>query len=158
MSYSPMPPSPYAPGPVAAPTPPPAMRRAVGLMWAGGVLSVIYGIVAGAVVHSVLMANSSSTTTSTGTVVTAAVIGGVIQAGLWAWMAWKTSAGRNWARILSTVFFGILCIDFIAALAAGAGALKIIIAVQWIVGLSALILLWQRESSAFFDAAKQAVS
>jgi hypothetical protein len=34
------------------------------------------------------------------------IAGGIIDGLLWLWMAWKTGAGRGWARVLSTVFFG----------------------------------------------------
>jgi biotin transporter BioY len=84
------------------------------------------------------------------------VIDGLVLAALWLWMAWKTGTGRNWARVASTVFFGLLsvyCGKFVFELfsvttmkAVTAGYLGAFF-LQWIVGLVALILLWQYPSS-----------
>ena len=43
--------------------------------------------------------------------VVTAVIGALIAIGLWLWMAWANRRGRNWARIVSAVFFGINTLD-----------------------------------------------
>src|ERR1700749_2289708 len=42
-------------------------------------------------------------------VIAGVVILAVIMVSLWLWMAWKNRTGRNWARIVSTVFFGLSC-------------------------------------------------
>ena len=42
---------------------------------------------------------------------------GVIQCLLWLWMAWKTKSGRNWARVLSSLFFGFMCLGLLSAAA-----------------------------------------
>ena len=93
----------------------------------------------------------------------------VITAGLWLWMAWKTSSGRAWARILSTVLFILYLLASITAAArftmhfttngtsAGvpaptAGKLSMWLIV--LVGAASMIALWQRQSSAYFTAAK----
>jgi hypothetical protein len=76
-------------------------------------------------------------------------------------MAWKTGAGRDWARVVSSVFFGFASLQLILSIALFARpghTLPGFIAslVEWGVGLAALIQLWQRESSEFFAFAKQA--
>jgi hypothetical protein len=93
------------------------------------------------------------------------VIDGLILAALWLWMAWKTGTGRNWARVVSTVFFGLLsvyCAEWaidlarVTAIKADTAGYLGAIFLQWIVGLVALILLWQRSSSEYFAIRAQA--
>jgi hypothetical protein len=84
------------------------------------------------------------------------VAGGVIGAGLWLWMAWKNKRGRNWARILSTVFFGISCLSVISTVADAQLGLKILGLVSWVVGLAAIILLWQPETGQYCRAVQAA--
>ena len=168
MAYSPQ--GPAAPGSMARPVRPAAMRRAMSLMYAGAVVGVVLGIT------SIGTSSSTSISDSTGTVhytsapvfhplaftsLVPGIIGGSIVAGLWLWMAWKTGAGRNWARVLSSVLFGFACLQLIwsIALLARPGdevPLFITSLVEWGVGLAALIQLRQRESSEFFALAKQA--
>lgn len=161
---------PYRQGPVSpgstAPTLPTAMRRGVSVMYAGAAVGVIDGIVDGLTKHSVVFYTYSSTSSNTAAVhYSSFLVGGIIQgiicAGLWLWMAWKTGAARNWARVLSSVFFGFLCLQFIGGMASLAGSgdsipAFIVMLVEWAVGLAALIHLWQRESSEFFASAKYA--
>jgi hypothetical protein len=78
------------------------------------------------------------------------IIVGLLESGLWLWMAWKTRAGRNWARITSTVFFGLFSVPFVLGLFKLPAVPSGVVIVEWAVGLAALILLWQRESSQFF--------
>jgi hypothetical protein len=158
-------PAPYGPGPLTPPAPPGPVRRAAGLMLAGAALSVVYGVVAGLTSHSTVF--YSYTSTPSGTTVHQAnflvsgIIGGIIQCLLWLWMAWKTKAGRDWARVLSTVFFGFMCLGLLAALAAAvshgnAVPALLVTLIEWGAGLAALIQLWRPESSQFFAAARQA--
>jgi hypothetical protein len=163
----PQPPSypqgPVVPGSMAQPTRPAAMRWAVSLMYVGAALSLAYALVSGIVAHGVTLTNSTQNSAYNAGFVGGAVIEGLAQVALWLWMAWKTGTGRVWARILSTVFYGLLCLQLIIGLAAfainkGAGtpAVVVILLVQWGVGLAALIQLWRRESSDFFAFAKRA--
>ena len=84
----------------------------------------------------------------------------VVECGLWLWMAWTALAGHGWARILSTVFFGIMCLMLvhylIRSLPSAPAGVSVSLALEWLVGLAALILLWQRASSQFFTASRQA--
>jgi hypothetical protein len=153
---------PVAPGSMAQPTRPAAMRWAVSLMCVGAVLSLAYGLVDGIIAHSATLASSTTASTYSAGLVAGAIIEGLVQVVLWLWMAWKTGTGRGWARVLSTVFFGFLCVQFIVSLAVmvngkgtGAPAVFMVILVEWGVGLAALIQLWQRGSSEFFALAKR---
>ena len=155
---------PVPPGSMARPTVPTAMRRAVSLMYAGAVVAIISGIVDGLTTHNVVFYTYSSASANTATVhYSSSLVGGIIQgligAGLWLWMAWKTGAGRKWARVLSSVFFGFLSLQIIGGISSLAGSggtvpAFIVTLVEWGVGLVALIQLWQRESSEFFTIAK----
>jgi hypothetical protein len=82
------------------------------------------------------------------------IAGGLIGAALWLWMAQSCRAGKSWARVVSTVFFGIDTLSVLAGVAAvqGGGLTRIYGFVVWAIGLIAIILLWQRSSSAYFRA------
>ena len=89
-----------------------------------------------------------------GAIIAIVVISIVIPILLWVWMAWKCKAGRLWARIVSTVLFGLGTLATLLSLATTTGfwTLAGMIA-GWLAGLGATILLWQRSSSRFFSAA-----
>jgi hypothetical protein len=83
------------------------------------------------------------------------IAGGLIGAALWLWMAQSCRAGKGWARVVSTVFFGIDTLSVLAGLvgSTGGGDLTRIYAVLvWVIGLVAIVFLWQRSSSEFFRA------
>jgi hypothetical protein len=157
--------APYGPGSLAPPPPPDAIRRATILILAGAALSVVYGVVEGLTAHSSVFytytSTQSGTTVHQANYLVSGIVSGVIQCLLWLWMAWKTKSGRNWARVLSSVFFGFMCLSLLAAaLAAGSHDNAIfallVTLIEWGVGLAALIKLWRPESSQFFAAARQA--
>ena len=157
--------APYGSGPLAPPPPPDAIRRATGLIFAGAALSIVYGIVDGLTVHSssfyAYSSTQSGTTVHQTNSLASGIVVGIIQCLLWLWMAWKIKSGRNWARVLSSVFFGFLCLGLLsAALSAGshhdAVFAFLVTLIEWGVGLAALIKLWRPESSQFFAAARQA--
>ena len=83
------------------------------------------------------------------------IAGGLIGAALWLWMAQSCRAGKGWARIVSTVFFGIETLSVLVSVAAvqGGGLTRIYGLVVWVIGLIAIILLWQRSSSDYFRGA-----
>jgi hypothetical protein len=66
-------------------------------------------------------------------------------------MAWKCKEGRSWARIVSTVFFGIASLGALSELT-NLGTAGMWNLVTWAVGLVAIILLWQGSSTDFFRA------
>jgi hypothetical protein len=83
------------------------------------------------------------------------IAGGLIGAALWLWMAQSCRAGKNWARVVSTVFFGIdtLSVLISTTVTQGGGLSRVYGLVIWVIGLIAIILLWQRASSAYFRSA-----
>jgi hypothetical protein len=82
------------------------------------------------------------------------IASGLIGAALWLWMAQSCRAGKGWARVVSTVFFGIDTLSVVVGAAAvqGGGVSRIYGFVVWAIGLVAIILLWQRASSEYFRA------
>ena len=82
------------------------------------------------------------------------IAGGLIGAALWLWMAQSCRAGKGWARVVSTVFFGIDTLSVLvgSAAAQGGGLSRIYGILVWVIGLVAIVLLWQRSSSEYFRA------
>jgi len=86
-----------------------------------------------------------------------AIVPGVIVIALWLWMARANGRGRNWARILSTVLFGLATLELTDAttgtgIVFGVTALGVIFpALTWLVGAAAMWLLWRPDSGAFFN-------
>jgi ABC-type uncharacterized transport system permease subunit len=79
------------------------------------------------------------------------VISGLLGVGLWILMARLNLSGRNWARILASVLFGINTLELLATFTRPSTILGVVFAVAlWIVGLGAIVFLWRRESSEFF--------
>lgn len=147
--------------PSRPPVPSP-VRNAVALMYVGAGLSLVSIIVSLFTTASlrsiVLRANPRLTPAQAHAAeifgVATAIIIGLIGVGLWIWMAWANRAGKNWARILSTIFFGLDTLSVIVALLRPHALVSLLIGILiWLVGLGAIILLWQRESSDFFQAA-----
>jgi hypothetical protein len=150
-----------APGPVPPPVPPTAIKQAVTLMRGGAAVGFIVAIATSLATHDVAFSYSS---TSSGTTadslvggIISGIISGIITAALWLWMAWKTGDGRGWARVLSSIFFGIACLALLGSIAPSDRSFIVIILtlVEWGVGLAATVYLWNRESSEFFASAKQ---
>ena len=93
--------------------------------------------------------------------ITLVILAGLALIGLWLWMARATSRGKNWARILSTVLFGLATLEFLSALEVigkNGVAQAFFAGLTWLSGLGAVWLLWRPASSAFFKSAKAARS
>ncbi|WP_299444610.1 hypothetical protein [uncultured Phycicoccus sp.] len=81
------------------------------------------------------------------------VIVGLLGAGLWLLMAWANGRGRSWARIVATVLFGISAASFVFALTQPqAGLERVLDALTVLLGAVIMVLLWKRESSAYYAA------
>ena len=160
--YQPYPTSGAEPEPVN-PAPPPPVLNAVRLMYAGAVISAISLIVTLATVSSLRTAihhanptlSASKLHTAEIAAVVVAIVFGLIGIGLWLWMAWANKAGKNWARITASVFFGLDTLSLLAGLRQAEPALsRVISLLVWLAGLGAIVLLWQKISSAYFAASK----
>ncbi len=149
------------------PSAPQSVLRAVQLMYVGAAVSLIGIIVDLTTLSSTKSRIESQHHNYTVTQVNNAehvaigvfIVGGLLGAALWLWMAQANKGGKSWARIVATVLFAI---DTLSA-AAGAGAravpggaaTRIYGLVVWLVGLGAVILLWQRPSSEYFKGTPQ---
>jgi hypothetical protein len=177
------PPGPYPgvpqyPGGVGLPPKPPlpqTVLRAFYCMLAGAALSVVSAVVTisqrneiRSVIEQGLPNGETSTIDSlvTATMVFAVVLA-LIEIGLWLWMAFACKAGKNYARIVSSVFFGLSAAGtlfgtagFVASSSNGttnstfaASDTALGQVAGWLtlaVGLAAIVLLWVKASSAYF--------
>jgi hypothetical protein len=172
-SYPPLPPYPHKP---QRPPAPRSIQIAVALMYAGLAGSLINMII-WAVGSSAIKkaAHSADPAIAQGPVnglvgayVAIAVIIGLISAGSWVWMALANKHGQSWARIASTVLFGVY------TLAAFLSFVHVTVTTQsghafgvskpvagelttwliWLIALAAIIALWQHQSSAYYAAVK----
>jgi hypothetical protein len=89
------------------------------------------------------------------------VVFGLVLVVLWLWMARADGQGRNWARIVSTVLFGLATMQLRGdvtqpASRAGFGVTVLYYGVTalavagWLAGAVAVWLLWRPDSTAFF--------
>jgi hypothetical protein len=148
---------------------PPSVTRAVQVMYLGAVASLV-GIIIELLTRHSLRTFIADHATRNGKRLTAAqvadtyhaelvvlVVVGLIGIGLWLWMAQSNKAGKNWARITSTVFFAIDTLGAIGGLAGGSlsggNANRFYGLVVWVIGGAAIILLWRRSSSEYFKGA-----
>ncbi|HUD77411.1 MAG TPA: hypothetical protein VMR00_06145 [Streptosporangiaceae bacterium] len=152
------------------PPQPPSLRNAVRLMWAGAALALLSVIISvafsskikTAVTNAALKANATNRADNK-TVLTASqihtlanvtvvvlVIAGLIGVLLWVWMAWANNRGRNWARIVATVLFALDTISFILSISRASVSI-IFLALEWLVGLVAIVFLWRKETTQWID-------
>ncbi len=157
----------FGPGGSAVPAAQPSsIRLAVRLMWAGAALSLLGLIVMFATLGSFKSqlrdaleksdSNYSQSTYDTAYAVGigSAVLAAVIGVALWLWMAWKNGEGRPWARIVATVFGGLNLVSTLYTVSAGTatGASIAVTIVSLVLSVGILVLLWRKESSAFYAA------
>ena len=158
--YQPYPSSGQMPEPVR-PEPPESVLTAVKLMYAGAIVSaldIVVGLVTIGSLRSALQrANPSYTSSQLHTAEVAGVVFivffGLVGVGLWIWMAMANKRGANWARIVATVFFGLDTLSLLANFARPEALfIRLVGLLIWLIGLGAVILLWQRQSSEYFKA------
>jgi serine/threonine protein kinase len=140
------------------PLAPDSVLNAVKLMYAAAGYAVIYAICAVLIIDGAVNPFASVTFSSE---VVVAAISCVIQVTVWLWLARSCRKGKNWARIISTVFFGlytvVALVVFIKYRHYAAGIIgTVLIAVIWLIAGGSVLLLWQRRSGAFFRASRQA--
>jgi hypothetical protein len=141
------------------PPAPPSVLNAVKLMYVGAAISTVSLVIAlidiGGTKDAIRKARPSLTATQVNQlntfIITLAIVSGVLGVALWLWMARANGQGRNWARILSTVLFGLATLDLFGVINQPKTVLGLIFPVlTWLVGAGAVYFLWQRESSEFF--------
>jgi hypothetical protein len=157
----------YDPYPVSDPPrqavrvgPPRSVVRAVRLMYAGAAIELVALIVAiisrNSLKSAILKLHPHYTTLQLHHAevlrTSALVIGAIIAVGLWLWMAAANSRGLSWARIVSAVFFGINTLALIISVTTARAVATLIVGIViWLVGLATIVLLFNRESSPFYN-------
>jgi len=139
--------------------PPNSVRNAVKLMYAGAAVEVL-GVVVTLLTTSrlksaILKAHPTYTASQLHNAevaqATSLAVGAVIAIGLWLWMAWANGQGRNWARIVSAVLFGINTLDLLISFALVRAAANLIVGIViWLIGLVAIILIFNKESAPYY--------
>lgn len=156
-------------GPSPAPTEvpqPPSVRTAVRLMWLGAGLSLVGLVVSMATLGGstddlrrqlreddpALSQSAIDTAVTIG--IASAVVGGLVGAALWAWMAWKNGQGRSWARVVATVLAGLNIVFTLGGLAlGGTQAVGLVTSLLTLaLGIATLVLMWRKDSSEFYAA------
>lgn len=141
------------------PPAPPSILKAVKLMYAGAAVSTVSLIISlvsiGGTKATIHKQRPSLSPTDVNHlelfIITLAVVSGILGIGLWLWMAQKTGQGRNWARILSSVLFILATVDLYGVLSQPKTVVGLVFPVlTWLIGLGAIILLYRKESTAYF--------
>jgi hypothetical protein len=156
----------YQPYPTGAQMPvldeppvPPQVINAVRAMYVGAAASVVAVVIeiltVGATKTAIQKRSPHLTASQVNASQHALIIGFVVSAliavAAWLFIARACKNGNNWARITGTVLFGLATVDTIVGITAPlASAVKFWWPVIWLAGLTAVIFLWQRASTAFF--------
>ena len=147
--------------PIEAPRPPapPSVVNAVKLMYTGAAVSTVSLIISlldiGGTKAAIRAARPNLTATQVNQlntfIITLAIVSGLIGIALWLWMARANGQGKNWARIVSTVLFGLATLDLIGVFSQPKTAIGLVFPVlTWLVGAATIWLLWRPDSTAFF--------
>jgi hypothetical protein len=162
MMYQPYPKAGAQEAPPERPQAPRSVLNAVKLMYAGAGLSAIEVIISlaliGGVHNAIRKARPHLSAVKIHDLVVADVVGtvfiGLVGVALWIVMARTNAAGRNWARIVASVLFGVNTIGLLLGLrrlSTGLGIGVVLDVVGWLIGLGAIIFLWRKESSTYFQ-------
>jgi hypothetical protein len=163
------------PGP-GQPAVPASVRNAVRLMYLGAAVSLskviadvgtesttrnamLTALKAGAKKSGLTVTVSQLNSGITSTLALAFVLG-LIGAGLWILVARASRSGKDWARATGSVLFGL---DTLALLIGPpdvgirgpeAAVTRIFAGIIWLIGLAAVVSLWQKKSSVFFKTSR----
>ncbi|GAB78697.1 hypothetical protein SAMN05421595_2351 [Austwickia chelonae] len=155
----------YTPAPVVRP---PSMDKAVMLMKVGAAFSVIQALVMfllkdqsrELMIEELRKRDPSVTPETIDATLNMSIIGGMLFALigvlLWLWMAAKNGQGKSWARVTASVFFALNAFFTVIGFAQPAPMLsKASSAVYLLIGLVVIVLLYQKESSDFYNASER---
>ena len=138
---------------------------AVRLMWAGAaaeLAALITIIVSAASVRSAVMHTHPAATPGAITHVVVAEVAVPIVIGVWLFLAWAMSRGRDAARFAFTAFFLLITMNMIITQAQGAAVYApadlIAGAVVWFIALAAVVLSFAPASNRYFRSAAAAVA
>jgi hypothetical protein len=131
---------------------PASVLNAVRLMYAGAVYALLYGVGSILVVNAYVKHHPPATGHyDLGGVVTGIVFLSLVEIVLWVRLARACQRGSNPGRITSTVLFGLYTVATFSVLSSsGLVAVKLLTVVSWLIACTAVVLLWQPPSNAFF--------
>ncbi len=154
------------------PSVPAPVRTAVKLMYAGAVVSAAGLIIGLALIIADIqvaargrfLGHSLTAPQTRPLVITVWIVFGLVVMALWLWMVRANAQGQNWARILSTVLFGLATLQLRGAFTqpgshAGFGvtvlyyASIVLFTAAWLDGAAAVWLLWRPASPRVLQAA-----
>jgi uncharacterized membrane protein len=151
-------------GSAAAAGPPPSVRRAVWLMYAGAAVTLAAAI-ADIATRSELREVIARSPIARGLIGTAtsatlaqAVVVNLVGVALFLLMARWNRRGRITARTLACVLFGLRTVAALigpgelSAASPWPAAVRVLTLLGWLAGLGAIIFLWQKSSTAFIKA------
>jgi len=166
--YQPYPSSGQSAEPLRPPAPAPVLT-AVKLMYAAAAVSTVELIIGLALIivdikaaaRGQFLGHTLTAPQMRPLIITLWIVFSLVVIALWLWMARANGQGRNWARILSTVLFGLATLqlrgDFTQPVShAGFGVTVLnygstaLFVAAWLVGAAAVWQLWRPASSAFF--------
>ena len=152
-------PQPYQVGQPPAAALPDSMRNAIGLMYAGAAYTLVYAIGVIIVASAIISKHPVRATAghvTVGGVAALTVVLSVIEIALWLGIARACRARKSWARVTGTVLFGLHTLGFLGVLVnahPGLGLTKVLTTLSWLIACGAVVFLWKRPSSAFFQGA-----
>jgi hypothetical protein len=142
------------------------VRAAVKLMYAGAAVSTVNLIILMALIgdakayHAMLGYHLTAAQVSrlTTLFIMVSILWALVPIALWLWMARACGRGRNWARIVSTLLFGVATLDLTGFFGPRGFRVSLVLTVfgptipvlYWLVGLAVVWLLWRPASRAFF--------
>ena len=165
--YQPYPSSGQPAGPLRSPAPAPVLT-AVKLMYAGAAVSAAALVIGLALIvidinaaaRGQFLGHSLTAPQMRPLIITVWIVFGLAGIALWVWMARASGQGRNWARILSTVLFGLATLQVLHPQPQGSPAgfaatvlyygVTVLFLTAWLPGAAAVWLLWRPASSSFF--------
>jgi hypothetical protein len=162
--------APYQPAPgwsvppaSARPRIPRSVLTAVRLMYTGAAVSLVNVIVNLTAINQIKTAFETqhplAQNAAQGVAALAAaavVISGAVGIGLWLKLASASRKGRSWARTAGTILFGLDTIGLLGTLGrTGIPVAKTFGVLIWLIGFIAVIELWRRQSSDYFDSRRR---
>ncbi|MFY9933470.1 MAG: hypothetical protein WAK82_36230 [Streptosporangiaceae bacterium] len=135
---------------------PSSLSTAVRLMYAGAGYALVWAIGTIAVAASAAQNQpilAGTTDFRLGAVVSIVVLLTVVEITLWLVIARGCRRGQSGARMTGTVLFGLHTLGVLDLLRAGSGlgGVKVLAVLGWLIACAAVVFLWQRRSSEFFQ-------
>ena len=145
-------------GPAWRPPVPSSLTTAATLMNVGAAVCALGAIVGLGTVHElktiIAQQHPAAPQGAVGAAIAILLVHGLIGTALWLWLARETRRGLRRARAWATVIFVIATVSGIGidANAPSTGLTQAFSGIDWVIGLCAVVLLWNRPSRAYYRA------